>query len=262
MNGSQSAFVRYQMVIFVILAYFLSWIAVFPLAGGLLPHGPMIAAFIILGLVVGRRGTAGLWRQMTRWRVGWKWYLIAPGIFIAIHVVALAVYWALGRELVVPDHFRSLPAFISLALPLLFFGGQWEEPGWMGYALRYFQERLPQAPLVATLATGLIRMVWHTPLLLFGKIPWYDYVFYSIAFQIILTWIYHRTGGSVLLVMIAHLFSNLAFAMAMPMLTSPDRDLYHQFITALLWVVVLGILVATRGRLEMREPDTAPAVLG
>lgn len=262
MNGSKSAFVRYQMVIFVVLAYLLSWMAVIPLDGALLPHGPMFAAFIVLGVVAGRRGTGGLWRQMTRWRVGWKWYWIAPGIFIAVHLTALAVHWALGRGLAVSDPLRSLPALISLALPLLFFGGQWEEPGWTGYALGYFQDHLPPVPLAATLATGLIRMVWHTPLLLFGKIPWYDYVFYSFALQIIVSWIYHRTGRSVLVVMIAHLFSNLTFAIANSMIGAPDRNLYHVVITALLWVMALGILVATRGRLEMREPGTVPAITG
>jgi hypothetical protein len=63
-------------------------------------YGPMIAAFIVLAVVAGRNGVAGLWKQMTRWRVGWKWWLLAPGILIAVHVCALMINIALGARIV------------------------------------------------------------------------------------------------------------------------------------------------------------------
>ena len=40
----------------------------------------MLTAFLVLALVSGRRGVRELWQQMTRWRVGWRWYVVAPGI--------------------------------------------------------------------------------------------------------------------------------------------------------------------------------------
>ena len=64
---------RHQMVLFVLLTLLISWSFVILADGGLISYGPMIAAFIVLAVVAGRGGVADLWKQMTRWRVGWKW---------------------------------------------------------------------------------------------------------------------------------------------------------------------------------------------
>jgi hypothetical protein len=85
----------------------------------------MIAAFIVLAVVVGRSGVAGLWKQMTRWRVGWKWWLLAPGVLIAVHLCAFAINIALGARIVNTAHVESLPVYLSVTvLPLLLLSGQ------------------------------------------------------------------------------------------------------------------------------------------
>ena len=252
---------RYQVAIFVLLTYLISWAAVIPAEGGLIPHGPMIAAFIVLAIVSGRRGLSDLWQQMTRWRVGCQWVLAAPGILIAAHLCALALSLGLGAQLAGAAHLRSLPAYLSLLLPLILFGGWWEEPGWTGYLLRRFQERFAHAPLVATLATGLIRMIWHTPLLLYGAIPWYDYLFYSFALQIILTWLYNRTDGSVLIVMVAHLFSNVLWATMNPLFSSADQQQYWLLLVIAASAIALGIVMATRGKLGLKPGRTSTPAL-
>jgi hypothetical protein len=43
------------------------------------------------------------------------------------------------------------------------------------------------------------------PLLAYGTIRWYDYIFGTFALQIICTWLYNGGGASVLSAMIAHL---------------------------------------------------------
>jgi hypothetical protein len=63
------------MALFVLLTLLISWAFVIPADGGLIPYGPMIAAFIVLAVVGGRRGVTGRWAQMIRWCVGWKWYV-------------------------------------------------------------------------------------------------------------------------------------------------------------------------------------------
>jgi hypothetical protein len=55
---------RHQMALFVVLTLLISWAFVIPADGGLIPYGPMIAAFIVLAVVAGRRGVTGLWAQM------------------------------------------------------------------------------------------------------------------------------------------------------------------------------------------------------
>jgi hypothetical protein len=44
---------RYQMALFVLLTLLISWAFVIPADGGLIPYGPMIAAFIVLAVVGG-----------------------------------------------------------------------------------------------------------------------------------------------------------------------------------------------------------------
>ena len=65
-GGLRAFTTRHQMVIFVLLTYLISWSFVIPADGALIPYGPMIAAFIVLAVVAGRRGVTGLWKQMTR----------------------------------------------------------------------------------------------------------------------------------------------------------------------------------------------------
>jgi uncharacterized protein len=247
---------RHQMVLFVLLTYLISWSFVIPSNGGLISYGPMIAAFIVLAVVSGRDGVAGLWRQMIRWRVGWKWWLLASGIIIAIHLCALMINVASGAKIVNTAHVASLPRYLSATvLPLVLLGGQWEEPGWMGYAQRRYQERLIGSALKATLFVGIIRIIWHTPLLAYGTIPWYDYIFGIFALQIIFTWLYNGAGASVLIAMIAHLFSNVMTATMKPLFSSAGQERYWVIMTAMEFLVALGLLIATRGRLGLKRTN-------
>jgi hypothetical protein len=112
-GGLRAFVVRHQMVIFVLLTYLISWSFVIPTDGGLISYGPMIAAFIVLAVAHGRRGIADLWKQMTRWRVGWKWWLLAPGVLIGVHLCALMINIALGARIVDTTHVASLPVYLS-----------------------------------------------------------------------------------------------------------------------------------------------------
>ncbi|HEU4909797.1 MAG TPA: CPBP family intramembrane glutamic endopeptidase [Propionibacteriaceae bacterium] len=255
-HGLRALAVRHQMVLFVLLTYLISWSFVIPADGGLIPYGPMIAAFIVLAVARGRGGVAGLWKQMTRWRVGWKWWLLAPGVLIAIHLCALMINIAFGAKIVNTAHVASLPVYLSATvLPLLLLGGQWEEPGWMGYAQRRYQERFIGSVLKATLVVGIIRIIWHTPLLAYGTIPWYDYIFGIFALQIIFTWLYNGAGASVLIAMIAHLFSNVMTATVKPLFSPAGQERYWLIMTAVGFLVALSLLIATRGRLGLKPTN-------
>ena len=89
-------------------------------------------------------------------------------------------------------------------------GPLWEEPGWRGFALPRLQERF--GPLLASLILGVLWAAWHAPgfpggwmqgsilALLMG----------SMAFSIIMTWVYNNTHGSILLMILLHSASNAA----------------------------------------------------
>jgi uncharacterized protein len=228
---------------FFILSYAFSW-WIAPLMGGLiLPYGPSLAAVVVLGFAEGRSGLAVLLRRVTKWRVAWRWYAIAVGIVVAYQFGALVLNVSLGATIVETAHLRSVGAVATLLITLLLFGGLWEEPGWTGYALPRLQDRFMARPyglLVASLVMGALRAGWHLPLVLYGHIPWYDLVLFAVALQFLATWLYNRTQGAVLVVMLLHLSSNVVGGGIMaPLFGGSDATRYFLFFTALAWLIAL-----------------------
>ena len=75
---------RNQIPAFVVLAYALSWWAWFwyradpeNVGAPILPMGPLLAALILLPLIGGWPAVKDLLGRIVRWRVGWRWYLVA-----------------------------------------------------------------------------------------------------------------------------------------------------------------------------------------
>jgi hypothetical protein len=237
---------RNQLVLFFVLAYAISWSPVIPMSGRLLAYGPTFAAIILLAIVAGRRGLSNLWQQVAYWRVRWIWYLVAPGIVVAFHLGAFLLNLLLGATVTNTSHLQPWSAVILLVAQILLLGGQWEEPGWTGYALPRMKKSFADRPLpgllLATLIVGALRAVWHLPLLLYGHIPWYDFLFYILVFQIIITWLYVRTNGSVLIVMLFHLASNIVASLMLPLFTGVDQTRYYWLFIGLAWVIALVII--------------------
>src|SRR5258705_13170606 len=78
------------LMLFFPLAYLLNWCPVlFPKAhGSILPYGPALAALLVLAFTEGRASVAAWWRRITFLGASWRWYLIVPGLLLAIHGVA------------------------------------------------------------------------------------------------------------------------------------------------------------------------------
>lgn len=122
-------------------------------------------------------------------------------------------------------YWRPPPFDISSGIPVLtatflyqfFFGNTLgEEVGWRGFALPRLQARFN--PLIASFVIGLFWFPWHLPMRWMNPdiLP---LVFYGLGFipsSIFLTWIYNRTGGSILAVGLAHVASNLSGKLLFP----------------------------------------------
>jgi hypothetical protein len=129
----------------------------------------------------------------------------------------------------------------------------------MGYAQRRYQERFTASVLKATLIVGILRVIWHTPLLAYGAIPWYDFVFGMFALQIIFAWLYNGSGASVLIAMIAHLFSNVMTATVKPLFSPADQQRYWLIMIAVEFLIAIVLLIATRGRLGLNPANERAA---
>jgi hypothetical protein len=242
MKRRDNLFANYPLPLFFLLAYLFSWWSVPIIDGALFPYGPALAAVLVMVIGSGRSGLREWWSRIIHWRAGW-WYLIGPAIIVTSLLGAFILNLLVGAIVTTPPH---LPA-PAIWIQLLLLGGLWEEPGWTGYALPKLQEKFNQhkhGPLIATLIMALFRAIWHLPLLVRGTLPWFDVFGYIIAFQLIITWLYNRSGSSVPAVLLFHYASNLlAGGMMLLVFSGSEKMTYWMLFTAFAGFIALMILL-------------------
>jgi membrane protease YdiL (CAAX protease family) len=220
------------LIAFYLVAFILSWAWVIPMAmagetitqgDGWPTHfpaltGPLIAAFVVTAWRVGRPGIADLTRKMVAWRAGWRPWLAAlsPALFLAGGLLAMVVA---GEDLPAWNDFglfSGLPAIGVLGVFLLItvVNGYGEETGWRGYALPHLQRRFH--PLGATLILAALWALWHIPYFFvlasyqgLGPAQIVPFILGIGLGAVVLTWIYNRSGGSILLPVVWHGIYNL-----------------------------------------------------
>lgn len=201
---------QYQMIIFVVLTFVLSWFPWYTGRGAeVLPIGPSIAAFLIVIALEGKAGLFELLRPFIRWRARfglWGIALFGPAV---LFVIGLGVYLLVGGQMppfiMIKEELHLLPLYLFLVVLLPFNGPVGEEFGWRGYALPKLQNTY--GPLVATLILGGIWGIWHLPTF-FGDrsvqaalglgflIP---YILGTMANSVYMTWLYHKSHASALI---------------------------------------------------------------
>lgn len=242
MNNKQSIFTKYEFPLFFLLTYLLSWWAAPFTNGQLLPHGPAFAALIVIALTAGKVGLKNLWHRITQRSVAWYWFLVAPALVLGYQAAAYAITLLSGAAVANPI---TLPSFATLT-ELLLLGGMWEELGWTGYALPKLLARFAHRQngmLIAALVLGFFRAVWHLPLFLYGHIFWFDIVFFAMAMQLLITWLFVQSGGSVIVVMLFHLTSNILGVVMYPVFDGTTRTQYYALFMGLAALLAI-ILVA------------------
>lgn len=214
---------RHASLIFVALAcalsWTLAWLALDPrigASGGLqvvLDHaakfGPSLAALITAALVGGRDALRALLARLARWRVGWGWYALACLGPLALWATAATFrFGATGGW--PPIEPAAALVFVPLMLRHVFVGGGLgEELGWRGFLLPRLQAR--QGALRASLVVGLAWGLWHLPAFYLpgtGKqgspVDMALFTLLTVVLSVIFTWVFRRTGGSVLLLSLLH----------------------------------------------------------
>lgn len=205
-------FVRgYPVAVFVLLAYALSWwpwiwFQIDPVSvdSPMLPFGPLLAAFAVLAMTGGWQSVNSLLARCFRWRIGPIWYAIALMLPLITALVAVELNLLSGASRVEAFSYPSLSELAARFLFIFILIGMGEEIAWRGFLLERLLAR--RTVLVATFMVALIHLVWHAPL--FGVeyhysniLPWAIAV---ICFSVVISWIYVRTGGSLLPAILGH----------------------------------------------------------
>ncbi|GAB2959907.1 CPBP family intramembrane metalloprotease [Amycolatopsis acidiphila] len=226
---------------------------------GVLPGaylGPILSAFVVTAAADGRTGLRQWTGRLAKWKVSWRWYL---GVLISVPaVLTLTTVAVAGQNPITPSGAVMVAYLPGLILQLLTTGIA-EEPGWRDFALPRLQSRF--GPLRGTLILGPLWGAWHLPLFLtqWGgphvtpEMP-LEFIGTCIAFSIVMTWVFNRTGESLPLAMLLHTSVNTFFSVAFSQMfpTLDQTDTIHAFLIGAT-AVALILLVATRGRLGYRR---------
>ncbi len=181
-----------------------------------------------------------------------RWSAYALLIVPAITLAKLALITVFG----VPYTMGSLATKLSF-LPLAFVAPLSEEFGWRGFALPSLQKRL--TPLVSAVIIGLVWGFWHLPVdywgthVSLGPLFWVNFLLFGpillTALAVLMAWIYNRSGGSMLLMLLFH-FSITASAILLdPTLpTAGWSTAANALSAALAWVSALAVIRSGMGK--------------
>ena len=284
--GLRAVMLRHPLFSYFFMAYAYSWIMTIPVIlseWGMLPAsffnigfiikafaGPFLAAIIMVRLTEGKEGMARFRRRFFQVRAGWQWYL-----FILLGIPAL---WVVGI-LVQPGTLASFQGFPRGSLVyylifylinfviIFFFGGPLaEEPGWRGFALPRIQQQF--SPMRGALLLGVVWAFWHLPDFLtraqgggpgtgwgefFTNLP--IFVLLVVALNIVMTWVYNHTGGSIFIAILLHAAINTGGILP-ELFPTPGVSLMTMANIALLIAIAVPavlIVILTKGKLGYKK---------
>lgn len=270
--------VRRRLTLFFILAFLISWL-IWPLtllnpeSSPMAPFGPAVAAVLVAVFSEGKEGLLRLLRRLGRWRMPWRWYLVAFGLPCVLVAAAAVLTVAGGAP--APD-LGPNPGWFMLAgtfAATLVMVGLFEELGWRGYALPLLQRNL--TALAAALLLGVVWALWHIPELASDPTqqrPPVPFLLMIVAQSVLLAWIYNSTAipasrrdadgqstsGSVPLCMVFHAMFTTAGALVFPAFAGPHY-LALWWTLALLHVLAALALITYAGPWRLaRSLDTEP----
>lgn len=265
-------------LLFYVIAFAISWLVQIPIVaaarglvqvdlpdslGFLSAAAPMISALVVTARLGGMIGVRRLLSRLLRWRVTLRWYAVALLGFPALALVAIGLGFLLTGQL--PDFSASyvgrvlpqLPGALSFWLllpPFLLYSIATtipEEVGWRGFALPRLQSRY--GSLWASLVVGVLWGFWHLPLFFSpdaaqSGISFPLFLAVTIFSSFLFTWVFNRTEGSLLMVVLLHSSFNASnvFLPLLPQVTGSDLQL-------LLFVGVIAVAATTVAAVELSK---------
>jgi membrane protease YdiL (CAAX protease family) len=224
----------------------------FVILGG---FGPSLSGLITTRVIYGREGLKDLWARFRISQVGGWWFAIL--IIPAVTVLTPLLRWISGY----PVDFGAILRLLGPGIALGLIAGLMEEIGWRGFLLPHLLKKF--SPFIATLLLGLIwGGLWHgyadyfglggrgiTSLILITLLG----PILLTAWSFIITWVYERTQGSLLIAFFMHAsISSSALIFGQTYSTSSEE---------ITWTAIsIGLAVLAAALIWLsRKPDPAIA---
>ena len=199
--------------------------------------------------------------SLVRLRGAWGWSLLALFLTPALVLLSILISSLLGRQPITIRPFQGISltlvglVAVKFLYQLFFFNATGEETGWRGFALPRMQSRM--SPLVACLIMNIFWILWHAFLWKVDGRPVSSPGFWGTAYlqdlpaTILISWLYNRSKGSILVAGIAHAAANTFFAF----FTNLDWTVFTAIAAAAALVMILA------DRMWKRLPSDHPAVI-
>lgn len=264
---------KHQIIIFFTLTFIISWSPWYTGGVGFKAAGPSYAGLIVVLLVSGWEGIKEMLGRLVKWRVGYRWWVVAFFGPLLVVLTAIGLHILAGGEAPSFQVWKVEPLMIPVLMLILISpigGAGGEEPfGWRGYAQPMLQEKLGKwAPIITSFIIGIVWAVWHLPEFYnpastqyaLGWSGFVPLIIMEITNSIIMTWLFNKTGGSVLVAgVIWHLavdtFSTTLLTgftvtgmLAGDVMPAVDLGLITM-LAVVMSILALALLIVTKGKL-------------
>ncbi len=264
---------KHQIIIFFTLTFIISWSPWYTGGVGFKAAGPSYAGLIVVLLVSGWVGIKEMLGRLVKWRVGYRWWVVAFFGPLVVVLTAIGLHILAGGEAPSFQVWKVEPLMIPVLMLILISpigGAGGEEPfGWRGYAQPMLQEKLGKwAPIITSFIIGIVWAVWHLPEFYnpastqyaLGWSGFVPLIIMEITNSMIMTWLFNKTGGSVLVAgVIWHLavdtFSTTLLTgftvtgmLAGDVMPAVDLGLITM-LAVVMSVLALALLIVTKGKL-------------
>ncbi len=250
-----------QLAAFLIVSFGWSWsIFVIGVALGIadsrwlfpvIAWGPLIGAAVVIWWS-GEDLRAWVKQVLPRRGVRWWWLLVAilvPFLMIQADAVVAAIVG-------VPISVVDLDQLVTTFLITLLLAGALEEFGWRGFLQPRLQTQ--RSALTAAVVVGVVWGLWHMPLVLSGRTPfyapgdWVEIMLACLVFSIPMAWLYNSTRGGLGFVMVFHAMIN-----ATPIVVAATRTTAMELgaVLALFGIPLAIVLRYGRRDLATARPD-------
>lgn len=177
-----------------------SYLAIAPLG----IFGPLIAATWLTYRERGRAGVRALFARLVPRRMPLTWALVA--LFLPAALLSFGL-WLMGMA-GYQGSWHYLPGVPQLVIALVVSVA--EETGWRGYALPRLIEQY--GAFVGSCLLGVLWTLWHIPMFVLAGVPMslmLVMLLFFVGGSLFFTFLYQRTGGSLLIAVLAHVGAHL-----------------------------------------------------